>query len=133
MLNTDQEYLAFYQDNKMQKKIDTLAKKYNNDKVIIYGVGKAFDVLYENYDLSGLTIVGVADIKFKNGEDYKGIPTYDAYTFMDQKPDIVIIGALGVERILDFFEEELFPKYGKFKVDAILDVSIWQLLKLLIK
>lgn len=132
MFVENSEYLTFFEKNKLQKKIDKLARKYRDKTIIIYGIGKAFDMMYEHYDFSKLNIIGFSDIKFKNGGEYKGLSTYDAYTFMEQKPDVVLIGALGIENILDFFEKDLMPKYGNFKVDSIIDVSIWQLFRILI-
>lgn len=52
-----------------QKKIDKLAKIYKNRKIAIYGAGEFSNLIFENYDLSKLNIVAVADLKFKNSEN----------------------------------------------------------------
>ena len=56
------EYLEKYD---AQKKIDKLAKKYKNKKIILYGAGQFSRAVFENYDLSKLNIIGVADKKFE--------------------------------------------------------------------
>ncbi len=45
----------------IQKKIDKYTKKYKGKKVVIYGAGKLSDYIFQNYDLSKLNIVAVAD------------------------------------------------------------------------
>ena len=54
-----------------QKKIDKLSKRYRNKKVAIYGAGQFFNEIFQNYDLSKLNIVAVADKKFED-ESKKG-------------------------------------------------------------
>ena len=57
------KYLEIYN---AQKKIDKLAKLYKNKKIAIYGAGQFSREIFENYDLSKLNIVAIADIKFKD-------------------------------------------------------------------
>lgn len=65
------EYLKIYN---AQFKINKLAKKYKNKKVAIYGAGQFAYAIFENYDLSKLNIVAVADLKFedKNKREFFG-------------------------------------------------------------
>lgn len=57
------EYLITY---KAQDKINKLAKRYKNKRIAIYGAGQFAHAIFENYDLSGLNIVAVADLRFED-------------------------------------------------------------------
>ena len=58
-----EEYLKTYN---AQEKINKLAKRYKNKKIAIYGAGQFSRKIFENYDLSKLNIIAVADLKFKD-------------------------------------------------------------------
>jgi len=60
------EFVDYFKMYDTQKKIDKLAKRYKNKKVAIYGAGLYSRTLFENYDLSKLNIVAVADLKFND-------------------------------------------------------------------
>ena len=62
-----------------QKKINKLVKKYKNKKIAVYGAGQFARTIFEKYNISGLNIVAIADIKFENNNqseffNYKCIP-----------------------------------------------------------
>lgn len=117
------------QELKLQKKIDKLAKKYKNKKVMLYGAGIYFDEMVANFDLSGLNIIGISDMRFdQNSTDYKGFKAFSPDNIKEQNPDIVVICACNSDDIEDYFEDVLFPQYGKFKTKAILEPSIWECL-----
>ncbi len=73
----------FLQENNPQQQIDKLSKKLNNKKVVVYGAGQYFDLVYKNYDLSKLNIVALCDKKFEfdSNNPYK----YPAITPMELK------------------------------------------------
>ena len=59
------------QEINAQKKIDKLAKKLKNKKVLIYGAGEYSTAIFNNYDLSKINIVAIVDKIFEqnnNGE-----------------------------------------------------------------
>ncbi|MEI8377261.1 MAG: hypothetical protein WCF95_01875 [bacterium] len=117
------------QELKLQKKIDKLAKKYKNKKVILYAAGMYFDEIIENFDLSGLNIIGIADKNFDSKTlEHKGFKAFAPSNVKEQNPDIVLICAYDVEKIEDYFEDVLFPQYGKFKYKALLEQSLWECL-----
>jgi len=114
---------------KLQKKIDKLVKKYKNKKVMLYGAGRYFDAISENFDLSGFNIIGISDSRFdSNTLEYKGFKTFAPAKIKEQNPDIVLICNYDAEVIEDYFEDFLFPQYGKFKYKSILEASIWECL-----
>ena len=75
---TKEEIEKLLKKMNFQNKINKLAKKYKNKRILIYGGGLLFSVISRNYDLSGLNIVAVADKSVAdnstNIENYKAIP-----------------------------------------------------------
>ena len=59
------DFLNYLQKYNAQEKINKLAKKYKNKRVVIYGAGQFAKTAFENYDLSKLNIVAIADKKFE--------------------------------------------------------------------
>lgn len=64
----EEEWIEYLKLIKEQKYIDKLARKFKNKKILLYGAGLTAKVLFENYDLSKLNIVGISDKKFENSE-----------------------------------------------------------------
>ena len=75
--------INYLKENNAQKQINKLVKKYENKKIILYGAGEFFGILNENYDISKLNIVGIADKKF---EDYEQ-DTFCGYKVLS--PDVL--------------------------------------------
>lgn len=110
-------------DSNFQERIDELAKKYENNKIIVYAAGIAFDVIREKFDLSKLNIIGIADIRFNTDEKpegYEEYKTYNSYTFLKEKPDIVLIGNFNGKNVENFFKKVLIPKFGDFKYEPMI-------------
>lgn len=61
-------FKEFLETYNAQEKIDKIARKYKNKKIAIFGAGQYAHTIFENYDLSKLNIVAVADLKFKDKE-----------------------------------------------------------------
>ena len=61
--------LGYFKSVHAQRQINKLARKYKNKKIIIYGAGEYFQILKNNFDLSKLNIVGIADKKFETSKD----------------------------------------------------------------
>ena len=58
------EFLEELKTANFQKRIDDLAKKYKNNRIILYAAGILMDVIAENFDLSALNIIAISDIKY---------------------------------------------------------------------
>lgn len=103
------EYLKVYNT---QEKIDKLAKKYKNKRIVLYGAGQFSQCIFENYDLSKLNIVGVADKIF---EDDK---THEFYNLNCLKPtdlrtmdyDVILITNFDTKHFLNILDEAIL--YG---------------------
>ncbi len=65
------DFKELFKEYNVQESIDKLADKYKNQKIALYGAGQYATALFENYDLSKLNIVAVADKKFKYPETEK--------------------------------------------------------------
>lgn len=132
-MSKDYSGIEEYLKNKnFQTRIDKLALKHKGKKVMIYGASIAFDVIRKNYDLSSLNITGIADIRFNDSEepeDYEEWKTYNSYTFLNEKPDVVLIGMFESEVAEYFFEDVLVPKFGDFEYEPLIKKTILESLK----
>ncbi len=112
-----EEYLV---KTNFQKRIDKLAEKYKNKKIMIYGASVAFDIIKRKFDLSRFNIIGIADQKFNDGAKYAGYLTYTPYTFFKKNPDIVLIAMIESEVAKCFFEDVLIPEFGCFEYENLI-------------
>ena len=97
------DYLQFYKEINVQKQINKLAKKYKNQKIIVYGAGLISRILFQNFDLSCLNIVGVADSKYtKNStESFWGHKTINPVELKDLDFDVILIAVKEKKKILE--------------------------------
>lgn len=97
------DYLQFYKEINVQKQINKLAKKYKNQKIIVYGAGLMSRILFQNFDLSCLNIVGVADAKYtKNStESFWGHKTINPAELKDFDFDVILIAVKEKKKILE--------------------------------
>lgn len=114
----------FLKKKNIQNRIEELAQKYKDKKIMIYGAGKVLDLMIKNYNLNKLNIIGIVDKKFNNSNEYHSYKTYDPYSFMKETPDIVLIGIRKSEIAEDFFENELFPIFSKFKYESLVSEQL---------
>jgi len=133
MFETKEEIAGFLKKKNFQKRIDALAKKYSGNKIIIYGAGIGFEAIKENYDLSKLNIIGIADMKFGNDGEFMGYKTFDPDSFMKESPDAVLIAMVESDIAEDFFKENIIPEHGKFQHEPLIKLSIFDLLQKLFK
>lgn len=97
------DYLQFYKEINVQKQINKLAKKYKNQKIIVYGAGLISRILFQNFDLSCLNIVGVADSKYtkKSTESFWGHKTINPVELKDFDFDVILIAVKEKKKILE--------------------------------
>ena len=74
-----EDYLNYFYAVDLQSKINKLTQKYKNKPIIIYGAGIISKCIIENFDLSGLNIMGVCDRIFKEEENKKFF-CYNSYS-----------------------------------------------------
>lgn len=103
------DFVKYLEDIKAQKKIDKACKKYKGKRVALYGAGSFADVLFSNYDLSGLNIVAVADKKFEESER-KFHNVENCITPAELKTfdcDVILISNQKIMYFWDFLERSL--------------------------
>ncbi len=104
---------------KAQKQINKLVKKYNSKKVVIYGAGKYSKAFFENYDLSGLNIVGVADRAFeeKLPTDFFGLKCIKPSDLANIECDVILLCVKEQLKIFCFLRNDLLVNSKNFLID----------------
>lgn len=119
-----------------QRQINKLARKYKNKKIVIYGAGEYFQILKNNFDLSNLNIVGIADKKFETSKDSN--PTqYLALAPEELKEfdlDVILVALDDDTSLCDYLEYQLLintENEGK-PVRSIVEPTILYTIKVLL-
>ncbi|MDD3419002.1 MAG: hypothetical protein PHE78_00210 [Candidatus Gastranaerophilales bacterium] len=124
------DFIKYFRDKKVQKTINKLARKYKNKKVVLYGAGEFAAVLFQNYDLSELNIVAVADLNYIVKKDFFGIPVVNPYELKDISFDLLLITSYKTYDVIDFLDDELFSGYKpEFKIKPLIKMSLWEYFK----
>ena len=113
------DYLYKYD---IQNKINKIAKKYKNKKIVIYGAGRFAQYLFENYDFSKLNIVAIADNKYNTlaNETFCNHKTISPIEINNYNPDLILF------LIVDF---KLIKRYGKTEIEWILHQNLLDYIK----
>lgn len=99
----------------LQKKINNLSRKYKGKKILIYGADLMSEAIFDNYNLSELNIIGVADNKFYNTDsEFKGYKTIPLYFVEEFQFDAIFIFLYNSSRIKKFIKEDLLPEHYDF-------------------
>ena len=111
--NTGEELKSWLEDKNFQKHIDKLAKKFKNKRIIIYGAGLLAALISENYNLSGLNIIGFADKKFLSGnEKYKTYNAVPALNIAEYNPDVILFATFFSYDVRNFIYEK-YPELSR--------------------
>ena len=68
-MRSEQDWIEYVKKVDEQKYINKLGQKLNGKKILLYGAGLTANVLIENYDLSGLNVIGISDKRFENSNE----------------------------------------------------------------
>lgn len=100
------EYLQIYN---AQEKINKLAKRYKNKKIAIYGAGQFAYAIFENYDLSQLNIVAVADLRFEDesNREFFGYNCITPKELGDLECDLILISNFDYELFLTYLDDHV--------------------------
>ncbi len=117
------ELLEILKKKNFQKRLDKLSKKYKDKKILLYGAGLFFDVVYENFDLSAFNIIGISDRCFQSARLHKGFKAFPPEQVSEQNPDLILIMTYNYDVIEKFFKEVLLKgtkiKYEPVFVDSV--------------
>ncbi len=132
-------HLDYFKEVNAQKQIDKLAKKYAGKNIVIYGAGIYFQILKNNFDLSKLNIVALADKKFENSEDYKnnnfmGYKTITPEELKEFDFDVILVALYDDTSLCNYLEYDLLintKNEGK-NVLSIIEPTIRYFIKTLV-
>lgn len=100
------EYLKKYN---AQDKINKLARRYKNKRIAIYGAGQFARAIFEEYDLSGLNIIAIADLKFEDAEnrDFFGLNCIKPKDLGTIDCDVILIANYDYDRFLTILDDHI--------------------------
>ena len=100
-----EDFEAYLKIANIENYLKKLKKKTRNKKVIIYGSGKFFQYIKQNYDISFLNVVGISDKKFQEedeGKDYLGYRIIPKNKIANYNVDYLIVA---MYRYINVIEE----------------------------
>ena len=105
-----------------EKHLKYLNKKLKHKKVILYGAGVFLEAVNKYYDLSGLNIIGISDIRFdehKDDETFLGYKVYSIDEVKQLKPDYILVTTKFYIDIIENLYCSTFKNY-KIKIKPLL-------------
>lgn len=112
-----------------KKQIQKLRKKLKGKKVVLYGAGKLFECINENYGFDGINIIGVADKSFEDFDtDFHGFRKIRINDIAASGADYVTVSTLRYLHIIEDMEKTLVD-YPQIKVIPLVDRPFLELLK----
>lgn len=105
----------------LEKIIKKLKRKYKNKKIVIYGAGLYATEVLQKYDLSGLNIVAVTDMKYPIGlnehqETFQGYKTLNPYDLFNIDFNVIFITILAAEIAEETLENMGLEHLKHFKI-----------------
>ena len=107
------EIEEFLKRQNTQTKINALAERYKDKKVIIFGAGEFSRSLFKNYNLSGLDITAIADRRFEQvrEHDFYGIKCIKPQDIKTENADVVLISTLDFVKFYDILTNTILKDY----------------------
>ena len=122
-------HYRYLQKIKFGKHLKKIEKKLKNKKIVIYGTGCLFQLIYDNYDLSNLNIIAISDKKYcGNREDLFFKDKFKIVTpeeIDDLNPDYVLVGTLYFVKLIDIIENNIL-KNKNIKVKPLINKPFWE-------
>ncbi len=103
------DFIKYFKNVNAQKQINKLAKKFKNKKVVIYGAGKYFKNLYDNFDLSKLNVIAICDRKFETNKTANDT-SYNALTpdeLQEYDFDVILVALYDDIKLINYLKQEL--------------------------
>lgn len=103
------DFKEFLSGFDVQKKIDKVAKKYKKKRIALYGAGKYSKQIFENYNLSKLNIVAVADAKFedKKNRQFFGLNCIEPKELANFDCDVILISNYDYKKFLTILDDQI--------------------------
>ena len=125
-----EDFQKYLKQRHFDKTLRRHIKKFEGKKIVVYGTGMLFEAVVNNYDLSKLNIIAVADRKYaaKKPDKYLGFDTVAPDDIADLKPDVVLVGVLRTVAIVEYLRYDLLLDKG-IQVYPLVDRKILEILK----
>ena len=103
------DFKTYLEECDAQKKINKLARIYKNKKIVLYGAGSFCQAIFDNYNLSNLNFVAVADIKFDSTKNnlFYGIKCINPKDLAHFSCDVILIANYDCSAILTKLDDEI--------------------------
>ncbi len=103
------DFNEFLEKYEAQKKTDKSANRYTNRRIALYGAGQFAQTIFENYDLSKLNIVAVADKKFEDEEkrSFNNLNCIPPEALGDFDCDLILIANLDYNFFLSYLDNHI--------------------------
>ena len=106
------EFKEYLEQFDAQEKINKLVKKYKSKRVVLYGAGQFAQVVFQNYDLSGLNIIAIADKRFEQDRQHEffnlNCVKPNDLKYMDY--DVILISNFDYKMFVNILDEQIL--YG---------------------
>lgn len=119
-----QELKTYLKYNKFSKHLSKIEQQLKGKNIIVYGAGKLFQTIVDNYDLSNLNIIGICDAKYTsvdNGELYLGYPKMTRSCLDLYKYDYILIATKNYIQC----KHDLPRKINRNKVIPFIPKFVW--------
>ena len=103
------KYLNKYET---QKRINKLSEKYKRKRIVLFGAGQFAQVLFQNFDLSQLNIIAIADKKFEQEgvHEFFGLNCVKPNDLKKMTYDVILISNLDYKKFVNILDEKIL--YG---------------------
>lgn len=127
----ERDHINYLESIKFEKQLQKLLKKVKGKKVVLYGAGSFFQIINDNYDLSGLNIVAIADRKYidhAENEEFLGYKVIPPSEIKELNPDYVFVGTRWFINIIEDLSYGVL-KDSKIKVRPLIKkpfLELWR-------
>ncbi len=124
-----EEHIEYLKKIGFEKHLKKVTKKLKNKRIVLYGAGTFFKVIYDNYDLSELNVVAISDKKFEDHEENEEFCGYKVIAPQEIKavnPDYILVSTLKFVRIIENFYADLFEG-SKIKIKPLIKKPLKEL------
>ena len=121
--------LEYFESIKAQEQINKWTERLQNKKIVIYGAGNYFEILYDNYDLSKLNIIGICDRKFETCKDSNktNFNTIIPKELAQYNFDVILTALFDDTKVIKDLEKTI-----KKPIESIVEPDFWYCLKILL-
>lgn len=129
-------FKEYLKNKNTQKRINTLAQEFSAKKIVLFGAGLFAGDLIRNYDLSGLDIVAVADLSFKDDSqgEYYGYKKISPLDLLEMDFDLILITEFDDTEIKKYLKKDLFQGEDRnLKIKTLVNMNVFEYINALVK